>query len=256
MSESAAPAESLRATPPKERLIAPLWHTIGLLILVFGNSYASFFLSRTFVAKSAATGGPSLEARLMTYASTMALEWFLFVYVYLGMRARGETVRNRVNARWNRAGDVYRDIGIGLGVWFSILVIAGILSVPFRTAGGEGTKVVTELVPHAFIELPVWALLTISAGFCEEFVFRGYLQEQFRRMTGSAAAAVVIQAVIFGLGHGYQGWAHMTIIVAIGLILGGAAWWRKSLAPGMIAHGWLDFSSGVGLFFAHLKHLI
>lgn len=255
MPESAAPAESLNAAP-KERLIAPLWHTIVFLILILGNSYASFYLSRRFVATGAAAAGPSLAARLLTYTSTIVMEWVLFLYVYFGMRARGETVRKRVNARWKSASDVWRDIGIGMCVWIAMLIVAAILTLPFRSAGNEGAKVVTQLVPHVLLELPVWAVLTATAGFCEEFVFRGYLLEQFRRMTGSATAGIAIQAVIFGLAHGYQGWVHMAAIVGIGLVLGGVAWGRKSLAPGMFAHGWMDFSSGVGIYIAHLKHLM
>jgi uncharacterized protein len=255
VSESTVPAESLNATP-KQRLIAPLWHTIVLLVFILGNSYASFYISRRFVATSAGAAGPSVTARMVTYASTIIMEWVLFLYVYFGMRARGETVRNRVNARWNSAGDVWRDIGIGLGLWITLIVVAGVFALPLRHAGNEGSKVVTQLIPHTLIELPIWALLTASAGFCEEFIFRGYLLEQFRRITGSVAAAIVIQALIFGLAHGYQGWAHMAVIVAYGLVFGGAAWWRKSLAPGMVAHGWLDFITGVGLYVAHLKHLV
>ena len=53
--------------------------------------------------------------------------------------------------------------------------------------------------------MTVWVLLSISAGFCEEFVFRGYLQKQFFALTGSDAAAIAGQALIFGVAHGYQG---------------------------------------------------
>ena len=48
------------------------------------------------------------------------------------------------------------------------------------------------------------------AGFCEESVFRGYLQEPCRRLTGALPpaywkhrCAVVMQALIFGAAHGF-----------------------------------------------------
>jgi hypothetical protein len=51
-----------------------------------------------------------------------------------------------------------------------------------------------QMTPHTALERCVSIAVAISAGFCEEFIFRGYLQEQCRGLTGSAAAGVVLQA--------------------------------------------------------------
>ncbi len=53
----------------------------------------------------------------------------------------------------------------------------------------------------------MWVILAVAAGICEEFMFRGYLQKQFLAITGSDAAAVVLQA-FFGVAHSYQGVGH------------------------------------------------
>jgi membrane protease YdiL (CAAX protease family) len=45
--------------------------------------------------------------------------------------------------------------------------------------------------------------------------------------------------VAFGLSHGYYGKAVIAIMVH-GCLLGLLAWWRKSLLPGMLAHGLQD----------------
>jgi uncharacterized protein len=52
----------------------------------------------------------------------------------------------------------------------------------------------------------LWILLSISAGICEEIVFRGYLQQQFQAATRSIVAAVILQGAVFGMAHTYQGW--------------------------------------------------
>lgn len=76
----------------------------------------------------------------------------------------------------------------------------------------------------------------ITAGFVEEFVFRGYLQRQFQALFGNTTVAIVLQVLVFTLGHIYQGWARLIPVFLIGLVLTAVALWRKSLAPGMIAH--------------------
>jgi membrane protease YdiL (CAAX protease family) len=58
-------------------------------------------------------------------------------------------------------------------------------------------------------------------------------------------AALVLQAVIFGVSHGYQGWKQVVIISVLGLLFGLLAHWRKSLVPGMAAHAWADIYSGL-----------
>jgi uncharacterized protein len=70
--------------------------------------------------------------------------------------------------------------------------------------------------------------------------FRGYLQKQFRAITGSAGWAVLLQAVVFGVGHLYEGVGPVARITLFGVLFGLFALWRKSLRPGMIAHAWAD----------------
>ena len=103
------------------------------------------------------------------------------------------------------------------------------------------------LAPNTRLELGVWFLLSSTAGFCEEFIFRGYLQLQFAAMTRSMLAGALLSAVVFGASHGYEGGARMILIGIFGLMFGLLAWWRRSLRPGMIAHAWHDALSGAAL---------
>lgn len=92
----------------------------------------------------------------------------------------------------------------------------------------------------------------LSAGFVEEFVFRGYLQRQFQGLYGNTVVGSVLQVMVFSLGHYYQGWIRLVPVVLIGTLLTIVALWRKSLVPGMIAHGLGD---GLVSFSFFLKHL-
>lgn len=241
---------NLANSSSNSRLIAPLWHTIIFVLLVAGLSVSSNLLTKRFVAG----GTLSSEARLTIYAVTLAEEWFLFLYVWLAMRRRGLTARRAINARWGSARAVWSDIGLGLLTLVGFFAIEALGSAIFRGQIAAASRAVAQLAPHYPADLCLWVPLSISGGFCEEFLFRGYLQEQARRLTGSTAAGIFVQALLFGGGHGYQGWALMITIVFIGLFFGIVAAWRKSLAPTMITHGVADTIGGVANVIAIAMH--
>jgi len=105
---------------------------------------------------------------------------------------------------------------------------------------GGGTNAAQGLLPQGILESLAWLPLALSAGFCEELAFRGYLQKQFQAITGSAGWAILIQALVFGMGHLYEGVAQVARIMLFGVLFGLLALWRKNLSPGMIAHAWSD----------------
>jgi hypothetical protein len=80
-------------------------------------------------------------------------------------------------------------------------------------------------------EALAWVVVCCTVGFVEEIVFRGYLQRQI---------SVVLQAIAFGIAHGYEGVRSMIVIAVIGLAFGLTARLRRSLVPGMVAHAALD----------------
>ena len=91
----------------------------------------------------------------------------------------------------------------------------------------------------------LWLALSISAGICEEAVYRGYLQRQLMAITTSVPAGIALSAVAFGLAHSYQGWRGAVRVGVGGALLGILAYWRKSMRPGMMAHAFGDGFAGV-----------
>ncbi|AND68898.1 hypothetical protein ATSB10_14440 [Dyella thiooxydans] len=74
---------------------------------------------------------------------------------------------------------------------------------------------------HALLAL--LPLIWISAGFCEEVVFRGIVLGRIRAAFGGSraatAVAVAASCVVFGLAHGYQGLSGWILTGALGGIL-------------------------------------
>ena len=104
---------------------------------------------------------------------------------------------------------------------------------------------IQDLLPQGPLESLLWIGVSVSAGICEEITFRGYFQRQFFALTGNRFIALLIQAVLFGIGHGYQGIQACLRIVLIGVMFGLLTLWRKSLRPAMMAHSALDIVSGI-----------
>lgn len=101
-----------------------------------------------------------------------------------------------------------------------------------------------SLLPQSLVEITLWILLCLTAGFCEEIAFRGYLQKQLHALSGSIAVAVILQGVVFGVTHGYQGWKNVFVISALGILYGLLAARRGNLRANMISHAWSDAWEG------------
>ena len=66
-------------------------------------------------------------------------------------------------------------------------------------------------------------------------------------MTGKVGIAILIQAIVFGIGHAYQGLSAVLAIVLHGLFLGILAKWRGNIRAGIIEHAGWDILAGFGL---------
>ena len=111
------------------------------------------------------------------------------------------------------------------------------------------------MLPQGPLEIAAWIALCVTAGFCEELVFRGYLQRQFSALIGRVDRSIALQAIVFGIGHMYQGFKGVITIAVYGALFGILAVIRKSLRPGMIQHASQDMFSGlVGGFLLRRHH--
>jgi len=176
-----------------------------------------------------------------TYLSVTLMNWLLVFFVWRGIRRRGIPIQSLVQGRWANARDILRDLGIAALFW-GILLLAGWGLEIFLGPGHE--KSLRMLLPRTGIEVVVWVLTSASAGFCEEFVFRGYLQRQFLALSSSIPIAVLGQGIVFALMHAYQGWVPVIQVGVIGILFGALAVWRKTLRVGMVAHAWQDIWAG------------
>jgi membrane protease YdiL (CAAX protease family) len=231
---------TLMPTATSPAPVAPAWHTALFVVVIV-----------CFAALSARTQGQMVahRGRVTVYLLTLAWEYLLVGFILWGARKQGVTLREIVGGRWKSPESLLIDVAIAFAFW---MVAAGTLAALSFALGlaspsqvAEAKKQLGALLPQTGLELGIWIVLSTTAGFCEEIMFRGYLQQQFRAATRSTAAAIVLQAVVFGIAHAYQGGRRMVLIAVYGALFGMLAVWRKSLRPGMIGHAMQDSFSGI-----------
>jgi uncharacterized protein len=228
-------------TPVGDRTpIAPWWHC-GLLVAIIAA--ASVFGSMHSAKSTTASH------HLANYGVTLAWEWALAGFAYWGIRLRKTPLRQVLGERRRGLHEFSLDVAAAGLFWMLSLLVLAALAVILNLFHLESAqKRIGQLAPASVAEAVLWIALSISAGICEEFVFRGYLQQQFARATGRTWVGVAASAVLFGTAHGYEGIAGMLMITVYGALFSILAIKRGSLRAGMIAHGWHDSFTGLLLW--------
>jgi membrane protease YdiL (CAAX protease family) len=215
--------------------IAPWLHTLGIVLLLVAGATFSHRRATIDVATE-----PS--PRIPRYLTSIALEWVLAGLVLVGIRNRGAFL---ATAFRNRARGFAQSLGFGLAVyWMGFLAIAivsaGLLATPLGHRRNEA--VIGSIAPHSLAEFAVWFLVALTAGVCEEIVFRGYLQQQLTSWLGRPILAIVLAAALFGSVHLYEGAAAVLPLAALGLVYGLVVrHFKGDLRAVIVAHATQDF---------------
>ncbi len=232
--------------PPKPEPIASWWHLAGFLAIMAALLALGLSAQRASGASGAAAGQLASHGQaIQIYLTASVMDWLLLYFCWVGVHRRGGNLWDLAGGRWKSWRDVLTDLAILLPFW---AVWEGAAYVVHLILGPDNAKTVDSLLPKSLVEVLLWIATSVTAGICEEMAFRGYLQQQFRALTGNMAWAVLLQALVFGIAHGYQGWRNVVVISVLGVLYGALAAWRKNLRVNTIAHagsdiweGWLKF---------------
>jgi CAAX protease family protein len=135
--------------------------------------------------------GPiSHGALLRGYVLNIALEWGMAYWAWAGVHWKGGNLDTLTGGRWTSWRSLLADVAIAVPfciVW-ELTAWAVHLAVD-----RVNTPTAPYQPPSGFTEISLWILLSISAGVCEEIMYRGYLQRQVSAATRSLAAGVILQ---------------------------------------------------------------
>lgn len=244
-------------TPGQKKLLAPMWHTALMIGIIVGNSaFTAYVTSKVMRGPHTVSG----SEKYASYIASIVLELFLLAILWIGLRLRNTSVRQLIGGEWHSPEDFLIDVGIAIGFAITAYFVLGGLSYAMgmaRTNQLEDTKkLASMLAPHSWGALVVFLLLSATAGFVEELIFRGYLQGQIAAFSGNIFVGVVVSALVFGGGHGYEGTRRMLLIFIFGLMFSALTLWRKNLRSAMMGHAFFDAAQGVLLFFVTRSGLL
>jgi membrane protease YdiL (CAAX protease family) len=109
-------------------------------------------------------------------------------------------------------------------------------------------------IPKNALELIVWLIFILfSAGFYEEIVFRGYLQNRLEIITGSLSIGIVLQALFFGILHMELGLKEMVNAAIGGIIMSFVFVFSGTLLAAILMHFLGDLISTLNNYNARRK---
>jgi uncharacterized protein len=189
---------------------------------------------------------PRVESaeRLSLYASTIAFQWVAVAFA--GWRA------------WAR-GFTAVELGLMVSDWIPIAalsllgtaIVVALQWLNLRRMGRSASRLraplqamAERILPQSRLELIPFFALAVTAGVCEEFLYRGFAMAAFLRWGLPAWVAVIGSAVLFGMAHLYQGKSGLAGTTILGLLFGATRVVVASLIPVMFWHIGLDAVAG------------
>ncbi len=136
----------------------------------------------------------------------------------------------------------WRGLTAGLLIVILVPAVLALGSEKIRAKAGKAAKKLPFLLPSSPQERRWWWLVCITAGVCEETVYRGFLLHYFHTLPFhlSLTWAMVVASAIFGIGHLYQGVAGGVQTAIVGFVFAGMFVMTGSLVVPIVVHAVMD----------------
>lgn len=215
-----------------------------VVVFIFAVAYPAYALFTVSKVKGRISAG-SARARAQEYRAT------ILVLCALALLA---------GSAWVYSGRPAADLGLaqptGWRFWSSLVVVAvavaGVVhqgrevmrSCAARAQVRRQMNRFGELLPHTRSEFALFVVLAVTAGVCEEILYRGFLIWYASQFAGTVVA-VGIAALVFGFGHAYQGWRGAAQTFMLGVAFALLYLFTQSLWIPMACHIAIDVNGGI-----------
>jgi membrane protease YdiL (CAAX protease family) len=219
-----------------------LWFLVLLLVVV--QPLLGYY---RFTRMTARPGPIPTARKLRLYAIVVASQWVL-----------------TAAAAWvlGRRGLELADLGLrggppplaSVAAVLATLAVLGGTFISLRSLGRQPGAVlpdhlakVIRIMPASRLERAGFAAVALTAGICEEILYRGYLVYAFDRVLPSSWWSMALAAALFGVAHAYQGKQGIVATGLLGGFLGALYVASGSLWPGIFLHAVVDLVNGYAL---------
>ena len=185
------------------------------------------------------------EKRISVYRATMIHLW-LPVLILMLLVSQSHISMNDIGLRWHWG--LASQIGVA-----GLILIGGYFLLSLKQLSNNSQNHQTIRKQLAYVEwlMPTTAKesryfilgVSITAGICEELLYRGYLMQLLADYMPTYAV-VIISSLAFGLGHIYQGPIHILRTALLGMVMALIYLATDSIIVPIILHAMLDMYGG------------
>jgi membrane protease YdiL (CAAX protease family) len=195
---------------------------------------------------AALLGAGRTALRMRLYRRIIGEEWIIAIVLLAGWFALG---RGGAAIGLVPRGGALVWAGYGLAALVSVVLLVQAWSVPRnpKSLASVRDKLadLTFILPHTMKERRAFDAVSVTAGVCEEVVYRGYLIAYLTALLGAPFwVAAVLSSLVFGIAHSYQGPAGIPRTAAAGGLLALLYGLTGSLWAPIVVHVVLDITSG------------
>lgn len=180
------------------------------------------------------------------YQRIMAVSWAGAVVALLTTGWAATFAMRPSEAAWlspgSRGGLVLEGLIAGLLIVIILPAVLALRSEKIRAKAGKAAKRLAFILPSTGEERGWWWLVCITAGICEEVMYRGFLLHYLHLAPFhlSMTWALAVASMIFGIGHLYQGITGALQAFVMGLVMGAMFLLTGNLLLPIVAHAVVD----------------
>jgi membrane protease YdiL (CAAX protease family) len=214
------------------------------LVLLYAVVWVVVEIVRLPKARERMSAAPP-GARAKEYYSTMLIQWALAGRV-LARLAFGHRPAAAIGLALphGAVGWVVTALALAMVGWLLNQQSRGATgSDRARASMSKALAKIAWMLPREKREFAAFSLLSMTAGVCEEILFRGHLLAFLDSLIGPYVGTAVA-VVAFGLAHAYQGRSGIIRTGLVGLFMALVYRATGSLLAPIVAHAWIDWSAG------------
>lgn len=190
---------------------------------------------------------PSIESRdrILLYLTSIATQWIVTAVIAWRAFARGFGL-SALGFKLTPLPDllvvgILGAAAIGVAHWFNLRRV----SRSNNPAADRIKSLAAKIFPHTNREAAIFCCLAITAGICEEFLYRGFVFGALLHSGVPTWAVLLISSVMFGLAHAYQGRGGIIGTLILGTVFGCVRILYDSFVPIVFWHAAVDIVAGL-----------